>query len=434
MKSNIHYDFKRSFLRVSVLSFLALFVIAGAFFTYSFLHTIPPAEFNNVNVVVTVEKTASEYHFLGLVFDNQGNPISNAKVTVVCPNSTEIYFTNSSGYFSFYGKPIEIIVTHNGQQKSIKFNTNYSVASYSHYYINVSEFYNSYVPNSALIIGYNGNTAKVIAFKPNVNLHFYKETTFYLTPAINELLSNITIAQSMKIVTITIPAGTTFVYAIYKLPGGYQSIGAPFNSAPLIETEFLQFIGTFMSYYFSLAFSIIFIYIAYQMFGKLKDRGLPLILARPITRGELYFTRYFSGITAMVLSSLIFSLATSMMFTAYTGVFPSYDMTMLFGLVFSDIIVWYSLSYLFFSKFSPSKGLGLSIGIFIVLDFLVLIIPFVPSKLAYYLYPASFAFSLTNYSLTLNYPINPVISATVETVWVVTTTILAYLTFKRIDV
>jgi len=54
--------------------------------------------------------------------------------------------------------------------------------------------------------------------------------------------------------------------------------------------------------------------------------------------------------------------------------------------------------------------------------------------LVYYLYPASFAFSLINYSLTLNYPINPVISATVETVWVVTTTILAYLIFERIDV
>jgi len=352
MKSNILYDFKRSFLRVSVLSFLALFLIAGTFFTYSFLHTIPLAEFNNVNVVVTVERTASEYHFLGLVFDNQGNPISNAKATVVCSNSTEIYYTNSSGYFSFYGKPIEIVLTHYGQQKSIKFSTNYSAASYSHYYINVSEFYNSYVPNSALIIGYNDNTAKIITFKPNTTLHFYKGTTFYFSPAINELLDNITIVQSMKINTIRIPAGTTFVYAIYKMPDGYQSIGAPFNSAPLIETEFLQFIGTFMSYYFSLAFSIISIYVAYQMFGKLKDRGLPLILARPIIRSELYFTRYFSGVTAIILASLIFSLATSIMFTAYTGVFPSYDMTMLFAFVFSNIIVWYSLSYLFFSKFS----------------------------------------------------------------------------------
>ena len=427
MKFDVLYDFRRSFLRISVLSFLLLFVIAGVLLTYEFLYSIPPAEFNDVNVVVTAENTTSGYHFLGLVFDNQGNPISNAKVTVVCSNSTKTLFTNSSGYFSFYGTPIKIIVTYDGQQKSI------SLPSYQSY-ANVSEFYNYFVPGYVLIIGYNGKTAKVIAFIPNITLYFLNGTTFRFPPTKNIALGNVTIAQSMRIFTVTIPKGTSFVYAVYKIDEGYSSGGAPFNSILLIEANFLEFVGAFTSYYFSLAFSIIFIYIAYQMFGKLKERGLPLLLARPITRGELYFTRYFSGVLALVLSALIFSLATSIMFVAYTGVFLSYYTMIILAFTFSNIIVWYSLSYLFFSKLSPSKGLGLSIGMFIVLDFLVLIIPFIPSKLIYYFYPASFAFSLLNYLMTLSYPISPAISALAETVWIVVPVIVGYLIFKKIDV
>jgi len=427
MRSNVLYDFKRSFLRVSVLIFLVLFVISGVFFTYEFLHTIPSADFNDVNVAVTVENTTADYHFLGLVFDNQGNPISNAKVNVICPDSTKTLFTNSSGYFSFYGKPSKIVITYNGQQKSI------TLLSY-HSYAEVSKFYNYFSSGVALIIGYNGKTAKVITFIPNITLYFLKGTAFSLPPPKNIVIGNVTIAQPMKITTITISEGTSSVYAVYKIDEYLATSWAPFNSIPPIEVNFLEFVGTFTSYYFSFVFSIIFIYIAYQMFGKLKERGLPLLLARPITRGEIYFTRYFSGVIALVLSSLIFSLATSIMFTAYTGVFPSYDMMILLAFMISNIIVWYSLSYLFFSKLSSSKGLGLSIGVVIVLDFLLLIIPILPGKLIYYFYPASFAFSMLNYSLTLSYPINPAISALVETAWIVIPVILGYLLFKRMDV
>jgi len=110
MKYNILYDFKRSFLRVSVLSFLVLFVIAGVALTYEFLHSIPPAEFNDVNVAVTVKNTDEGYYFLGLVFDNYGNPISNAEVIAYSNSTEKVYYTNSSGYFSFYGKPKKLLL------------------------------------------------------------------------------------------------------------------------------------------------------------------------------------------------------------------------------------------------------------------------------------------------------------------------------------
>ena len=88
------------------------------------------------------------------------------------------------------------------------------------------------------------------------------------------------------------------------------------------------------------------------------------------------------------------------------------------------------MSYLFFSKLSPIKALGLSIGIAIVSNFLAPAISLIPSNLVYYSYPTSFALSLLSYSLTLSYPINPAISALVETAWVVV--ILGYLLFKKV--
>ena len=419
MKSNILFDFKRSFLRISVLSFLALFVIAGVSFTYGFLHTIPQAEFNDVNVAVIVENTTSGYHFLGLVFDNQGNPISNANVTVVCPNSTKVFYTNSSGYFSFYGKPTKIVVTHNGQQKSITLIDTYIshyfripryITSYISSYANVSKFYNSVFLGIyrvyALIIGYNGNTAKVITLVPNVTFYFYNTTNnITFPPSKNIVVGNVTIAQPMKIYTITIPKGTLSVYASYTPKNGRGAdLYDLFYSIPPTEHDFLSYVGGSSFISFTFAFSIIFIYVAYQMFGKLKERGLTMLLARPITRGEIYFIRYFSGVLALILATLIFSLASSTIFAVYTGVLPTFPMIIIFAYLFFYIIVWYSLSYLIFSKFSSITALGLSIAIFFAIGF---ILPFrpqlvleslFPGNSILYFYPATLSFSLLSYS------------------------------------
>jgi len=446
--TNILYDFKRSFLRVSVLSFLALFVIAGVFFTYGFLYTIPQAEFNNVNVVVVIENTTSGFHLLGLVFDNQGNAISNAKVDVIYPNSSKTLYTNASGYFSLYGKaPQKITVNYNGQEKSLSLNSTYLpihiIASNALYlkalqnsYANVSRTYNYFVEGYALIIGYNGHIAKAITFMPNMTFYFYKkspEEFGYPIPK-EGLIGNLTVSQPLTITTITVPKDTVVIYAVrHYADGEFQAGAGNFETVPPIEIDFLYDVGIGTSYLFSFTFGIIFIYIAYQTFGKLKDRGLQLLLARPITRGELYFTRYFSGVLSMLTAALLFSLATSIIFVIYIGIFPTYDMTILFSLVFLNVIAWYSLSFLLLSKLSPSAGLGLSVGIYIVLN-LLLILPILPGKLTYYFYPTSFALSVLYYSVNFSYPINPVISALVETAWVIIPVLVGYLIFKRIDV
>jgi len=446
MKYNILYDFKRSFLRLSVLSFLVLFVIAGVALTYEFLHSIPPADFNDVNVAVTVEHTSSGYHFLGLVFDNYGNPISNAEVIAYSNSTKEVYHTNSSGYFSFYGKPTKIVVTYNGQQKSlilIGALVTYSGPSSSlteylfHYqpsYLNVSDFYNHISPFNDVIIGYNGHTAKVIALVPNVSLYFYNkfpnEFTTFQAPKTG-FLGNITISQPLKFVTITIPKGTSVIYSTSEFTGSTDQ----FLPIPLLETELLSTIATGTFSIFSFVFTIIFIYVAYQMFGKLKDKGLSLLLARPITRGEVYFTRYFSGVIALVIATLIFSLATYATLAEFSGVFPSYDMLILFAYAILNVITWYSLSYLIFSRLSSTTGLGLSIGTYFVLSFLLSSLALaLPKNTVYYFLPTSFASSLLYYSINASYPINPAISAIVEALWIVIPVVVGYLLFKRIDI
>ena len=387
-----------------------------------------------LNVVITVENTTSGYHFLGLVFNNQGNPISNAKVTVIYPNSTKTLFTNSSGYFSFYGKPIKIIIAHNGQQKSI------SLLSY-HSYVSVLEFYNCLVLGYALIIGYNGKTAKVIIFISNITLYFYKRaTSIGFPPTKNIVLANVTIGQSMRIFKVTIPKGISFVYAVYKINGGYSSEGAPFNLIPLIEVNFLEFIGAFTSYYFSLAFIFLFIYIAYQMFGKLKERGLPLLLARPITRGELYFTRYFSGVLAIFVATAIFTLATSLTAMTLFKFIPSVIIPALLAYSFFNIVVWYSLSFLFYSKLSPSAGLGVSIATWFVfyigLSFPSLFYPNIANYLKYYVSPISIASIFSNYLTTYSMPSGIIlpVSVVVGLLWISVPVIVGYLLFKKIDI
>ena len=275
MKSSVFKDFKSTFLRLSFIAFLSAFVTVGMFSTYWYLHTIPQAEFNNLNVVFTRTNTSVGWQFIGLVFNNQADPISNAKVTVVCPSSTKVYYTNSSGYFSIYCKSpsMNIIVSYKGQQKSIFINVVYpvslvqpitvkttyaskeyvtlyesdvmpSILPYSppYAYANVSPLYNYFSEGFAIITEYNGNTAKVITFLPNVTLYFYNSCPHILTnpPIKNGLIGNVSISQPLKTYTIAMSKGTSAIIASHesmelgKLPE-WSSSTECFTVSPIVS-------------------------------------------------------------------------------------------------------------------------------------------------------------------------------------------------------
>jgi len=425
----IIYDFKRSFLRLSVILILVIFVIAGVFLAYSTYNSaVPyPAAVYNLNAIAV----NYDGKIVGYVFDNKGNPIPNAEVEY---NGMKTY-TNSSGYFVINESEnaTSLLVSYNGEEEKLTFVPILGIA------YNVSDFYN-FFNGEVLVTGYNGSYGKVISVIPSPTLYFYDDT--------GKIIGNFTAPQStspIEVFEAPIPKGTVFVTTNQKIQVtslfNFTALSKLEQFTPLPKAEYL--LSTSITGdvgFISLAFIFLFIYIAYQMFGKLKERGLPIILARPITRGELYFTRYFSGVLAIFLATVIFTIAMSLTIITLFKFIPTVIIPALIAYSFFDIVVWYSLSFLFYTKLSPSAGLGVSIATWFIfnigLSFPTFFYPSIAKYLTYYVSPTSITNILANYLATFSMPSDVIIpiSVVVELLWISVPVILGYLVFKKMDV
>jgi len=421
----IIYDFKRSFLRLSVILILVIFVIAGVFLAYSTYKTaVPyPAATYNLNAI------AVNYNgkIVGYVFNNQGNPIPNAKVIY----DGNVAYTNSSGYFVINESVSSLKISYHGEEKNLTFLLGVAY--------NISEFYN-FFGGGVLVTGYNGSYGKVISIIPSPTLYFYdqygKIIGNFTAPSPTSTIEafNAPIPKGTIFITVNQPIQVTSVFNFTALSKLEQFTPLP-KVEYLLSTSLTGDVGLI-----SLAFIFLFIYIAYQTFGKLKDRGLPLILARPITRGEIYFTRYFSGVLAIFVATAIFTLAMSLTIITLFKFIPTVIIPALIAYSFFDIVVWYSLSFLFYTKLSPTAGLGVSIATWFIfnigLSFPAFFYPSIAKYLTYYVSPTSITNIFSNYLATFSMPSNVIIpiSVVVELLWISVPVILGYLVFKKMDV
>lgn len=421
----IIYDFKRSFLRLSVILILIIFVIGGVFLAYaSYKSALPyPAAAYNLNAIAVNYNGKT----MGYVFNNQGNPVPNAKVIY----DGNVAYTNSSGYFVINSTVPSLTVSYDGEEKDLTFLLGVAY--------NISEFYN-FLGEGVLVTGYNGSYGKVISIIPSPTLYFYDQS--------GKIIGNFTAPSSTSTIEVfeaPIPKGTFFITVNQEVQVtsflNLTAVSKLVLFTPLPKAEYLLSTSIVEDVEFiSLAFIFLFIYVAFQMFGKLKERGLPLLLARPITRGELYFSRYFSGVLAIFVATVVFTLAVSLTVTTLFKFLPTAIIPALIAYSFFDVVVWYSLSFLFYSKLSPTAGLGVSIAawfvVYITLEFSALFYPSIANDLTYYVSPTSIATIFANYLVTFSLPSNVILPLSVvdELLWISVPVILGYLIFKKMDV
>ncbi|BFI76849.1 hypothetical protein [Sulfurisphaera ohwakuensis] len=461
MVNPLLYDFRRTFLRLSVLIFLILFVVGGVGIIYEAYHSlnIYPAELYNYNVIVTVSQNQASgvYHIVGFAFDNDGNPLSG--VTIKIDNNT--YVTNSSGYIVVDTStfPSSIKANYNGEEKVIlHVNSNHISVGFNSFgssvqtsnqienpfintiiFANISKLvdYSSITYASQpfflvfyVIAGYNSTTAHFIfAGIGNFSVEFRNLN--------NSVIKTINLSvNGIKDSVIQIPSNVFYIYV------GVPNVSLSGTGMPLepeiefeIVTPMLGAVGLF-----SFAFIIIFIYVAYVMFGKLKDRGLDFILSRPITRGQLYFTRYFSGVISTLVASLLFSLAISITSYSLLHFIPSFIAYYMFIYTFTIVLVWYSISYLFYSLTSPTAGLGISIALYFIVDIAISVIsllyPSLNNVLSYYINPSSVSSLISYYMLYLHFPkgVNLGVSIISQLLWIILPILGGYIIFKRLNI
>lgn len=454
----IIYDFKRSFLRLSVLIFLIVFAVVGIGIGYSVYHTfvgnLPPSSYYNMNFVgIVFEYPNGTVVVHGYVFNNQGNPLV-ATIEMLSYSGKVVSTTqsNSSGFFTIQGNNASYLIVKSStyEEKAVITAIEGLVGSSLqqpvmipvHIIYNVTAFYNyeEYDGETlAIIIGVKNHVGKLILVtisnKGELNITFYNEGLKIIGSRVINYSDYITITSiKIKPDTQYISIGDMNISGL-ALPSEYSPI-------PYIEYSINQ--GVISSYaLFQSFFPIIMIYLAYVLYSKLIDSGaVEFIISRPLTRASFYLTRLTSGLLTGVVSSITFSLVVGGVFSVLVHYFPSFVVSMLIIELVSILSFYYILSFML-SNFikSATATLGISIALYFIITIVEgLLSIYLPTNVAniisYYVNPtsiASVAMYLSTHLTLVGAPFNLGISIAAQLAWLIGLSLLGYLKFRRMD-
>jgi ABC-2 type transport system permease protein len=452
----IIYDFKRSFLRLSVLIFLVVFAAVGVGIGYLVYHSsvenLPASSYYNMNFVgVSFGFPNGTVKVHGYVFDNRGSPLV-ATIEMVSNSGKVVSMTqsNSSGFFTIRGNNASyIIVKYSTYEEKAtittivaagKFLLQQHTVMYTYIIYNVSDFYNYYEYNGeelAIITGVKNCVGKLILASTfnqgELNLTFYNQGLKAIGSCIINYSSYVTINS------IKIKPGTQFISLGSKSSRGFMT-----EYSPIPHIEYAINLGVISSSsLFQSFFPIIMIYLVYALYSKLIDSGaIEFIISRPLTRASFYLTRLTSGLLTGVTTGIIFSLVVGGTFSILIHYFPGFVVTMLIIELISILSFYYILSFML-SNFikSATATLGISIALFFIIRIVEGILPiFLPTNvsniLGYYVNPTSICSVATYLSTHLTLagaPFNLGISIVAQLAWLIGLSLLGYLKFRRMD-
>lgn len=367
--------------------------------------------FSTVNVPTTPELTTGYYingqnlTMVGYFHDAYGNPIDHITAYYEYNNTFYSSIANKYGFANATipsiptGKPLTVLVNFTYE----KFRQPVS-STYSPFQINpvnlfsgltvVNEIFN---PNNmsnlgmlALYVGPNGSAAPQITFYFSpINLSKVSSTS----PASLKNNSTFSFPRSDFVETTIFPKVTAadkgIYYSVVATNASGQFIGLSDSSpvgiiGPLSlytklsqsDLQSLVFSGT--SQILGFLIPILAIFAAYLTYGKDRTTGvLESVLKRPITRGEIIFSRFISNSVAIIGAVALSMLFSDLIINHYLGSYLS----AYFDAYFVWTYVVEGLSFLalvyMFSHLVKSQGalLGAAIAIFVVWDLFWTIIP-----------------------------------------------------------
>jgi len=468
---SVLYDFKRSFLRLSVLLFLTLFILGGIGISYSVFHIlgINPSAYENLNVAgFSIIRSLGTIHVYGIVFNNMGQPVSGATICVHYSGGVMNTTTSSEGLFNLSipcSNSLYTIVKYDGMVRNVSLNGG-SVALVNGSYVgnvgfnginnvvlftNTSMFYdlgslsNPYPPNAPIFIDImNHNHLVMFTYERlNVSLSFLQANPNNLT--VNS--SGVSGARVLKeynfslkpftpvYTTIEVPSEANYVRILYNL----SLTITPYSQSPILYTEivdgYFSAIGLFLSF-----FPFVVIYLAYAMFAKPRDTGaLEFILARPITKGELYMTRFSANAITAIIASFLINISPNVAFILIAGLYLSPQFILLASIIPMTLLLTYlSITYMYASLIkSGGATLGLGIATYIIIQIVIPVIGFISGNYTLiedYIVPASISQSIQSYLEGATISVNVGLELLSTILWIVVPLVIGYSAFKRKDI
>ncbi|MCY0859946.1 MAG: ABC transporter permease subunit [Sulfolobaceae archaeon] len=467
------YDFKRSFVRVSTITLLVLFVLAGVGFGYLIGRGVKadiPMKYSIVGVLVgnTVE---------GIVIGPHGNPSPGVKVELIAINSvinqtvSLVEYSNSSGYVKFiinesFLSPEELVLhEENGKNATISLVSPFKrevgtiillspaiIFNYSFIYASpytLLQQQGAGFPVCALIANYYPNGSLRVYLANTMPDYFYygieplgSSQSSALTPldhlgvGIYSLILNVGKLTPGRAYQLVFKTSSNQTFSFY-----FTSL-TPYISEEEVSSVIFN-ISTFVTY-----FPIIFLYLAYVLIAKPKNYGaLDFLFSMPITRGEIFISRYLGGILTALASTALLFIASYLTLSVIVGVtINGLVFLYLFLGVFLSLISFYGLMLLLATLFNSSSAyMAISILVYILFTFIETLVFAILEFMGYdiakyeaylsYNAPMNFlsyiAYKMVGASPPSPLYLNPPLEIATAILWIALPTALAYLKFTE---
>ncbi|MEM1918696.1 MAG: ABC transporter permease subunit [Desulfurococcaceae archaeon] len=140
--------------------------------------------------------------------------------------------------------------------------------------------------------------------------------------------------------------------------------------SPPIESSFIVYIaGTSGIGLYYVFFPILFLYIAYIFIAKPRTTGsLEFLLARPITRKDIYINRFIAGVMLAFTTTGLFLLSLNIASRILIGYsLDTYGFTIVYLGLTASLVSMYSLFYFISTSLRGGMYLGVSIFIYLIL-------------------------------------------------------------------
>jgi len=137
----------------------------------------------------------------------------------------------------------------------------------------------------------------------------------------------------------------------------------------IVSTQIVGSVGVSL---FITFFPVIVLYLVYIYIAKPRAQGaLEFVLARPITRFELYTTRYFAGVLVVLVATVLFYTALVLSVYFFTGVLLDlYQSILLYAGLSLALIAFYSLCYMLSAFTSGTRYIVVSVITYMVFSIL----------------------------------------------------------------
>lgn len=203
------------------------------------------------------------------------------------------------------------------------------------------------------------------------------EKHFYVPPNVNisslKFLGNISQAMKVYLFGAELPTSllsdnTALNVTLVALDANGNVIAAGKLVTSLLKNVVTNLISNTGIGLFSSFFPIVMLYLGYVLIAKPKSQGaLEFILARPITRTDLFVTRYIAGILVAITAPALFVVALHAGLNALLGVSLNSidDVLFYFGLS-ASLVAFYTLCYYIAVEFKGGSYLAVSIALYLL--------------------------------------------------------------------